>query len=606
MSKNNNYAGHLRELLILANRPYLEELPFVCLTILLIGFPNSIPDIYDILATANGTESYMSAIGNASLLFLFAYFGAASVTCIKNTKIAKVWKYFLYTVCILINGTCHYLLYNFNLSISPTWFIMLAETTSNESKEFIGQYIFSDAMISTLKYTFIYVAGIVVFEKAWGIVKQKCLCVQTLRQRTDLGVLTMILLLFALNSTSIYWKIHNATSYEQIQEMNTPKDPFSSVYTTIVSLTMMGNNVGDAITLNKNVFKNCTAYTTVKDSLNIIVVIGESHIKYHSQLYGYELETNPNLAKEHKAGRLHVFEDVITSSNMTSIALRNILCCNNSGENELWHEYPSFLTIFKKAGYKIFFWDNQRDFIRQDNYPFTLKTFLYQPGICNICNATTNNTIYTYDGELINSFIKTTGIPNSKHNLILFHLIGQHHSAEDRYPKDRFNKFHSSDIKRDAPYLGEKEKAYIANYDNATLYNDHVIGNIIEYFKDKNTILVYFSDHGEEVYDYRNQCARDHGKLTADKLKYQYDIPFWVWCSDAFNDCYPNKVEDIKAATKRPMIIDNVCHMLFNAGGIECRHYREELDVISDKYQNRKRAINRKYFYEDIRYPRKP
>ncbi len=128
----------------------------------------------------------------------------------------------------------------------------------------------------------------------------------------------------------------------------------------------------------------------------------------------------------------------------------------------------------------------------------------------------------------------------------------------------------------------------------------------IEYFKDKNTILVYFSDHGEEVYDYRNQCARDHGKLTADKLKYQYDIPFWVWCSDAFNDCYPNKVEDIKAATKRPMIIDNVCHMLFNAGGIECRHYREKLDVISDKYQNRKRAINRKYFYEDIRYPRKP
>ena len=47
------------------------------------------------------------------------------------------------------------------------------------------------------------------------------------------------------------------------------------------------------ITLNK---KNI-AYS--KSNIKIVLIIGESFNKYHSSLYGYRLNTNPNLMKEY-------------------------------------------------------------------------------------------------------------------------------------------------------------------------------------------------------------------------------------------------------------------------------------------------------------------
>ena len=48
------------------------------------------------------------------------------------------------------------------------------------------------------------------------------------------------------------------------------------------------------------------AITSDNDSLNIVLIIGESYIKYHSPLYGYYLNTTPNMLREHKNGQLFV------------------------------------------------------------------------------------------------------------------------------------------------------------------------------------------------------------------------------------------------------------------------------------------------------------
>lgn len=36
---------------------------------------------------------------------------------------------------------------------------------------------------------------------------------------------------------------------------------------------------------------------SANDSLNVVLIIGESYIKYHSPLYGYQLNTTPNLLR---------------------------------------------------------------------------------------------------------------------------------------------------------------------------------------------------------------------------------------------------------------------------------------------------------------------
>ena len=338
------------------------------------------------------------------------------------------------------------------------------------------------------------------------------------------------------------------------------------------------------------------------DDISIVVVIGESYIKSHSQLYGYELATTPNLCREENEGRLFVFDDVISSSNSTSIAMRNILCCNNSSADEQWYDYPNFMTIFKQSGYNVYFWSNQVDFAKKETFSFTLNSFLYNSKICEFAYTKRNLQSYKFDEDLIKSFSDSINYSLNKHNLIIFHLNGQHHDVRERFPSDKFKHFNADSINRDEPYLGIAEKEYIADYDNATLYNDYVLHKIIEEFRNSNSILIYLSDHGEEVYDYRNQKGRDQGPLTANKLKYQYEIPFMVWCSDIYKEKYREKVNAIKNAVNRPFISDNLCNMLFNLGGIETPYYRDSLDLISPNYKCKNRRINNDFVYENIRY----
>lgn len=60
-----------------------------------------------------------------------------------------------------------------------------------------------------------------------------------------------------------------------------------------------------------------------------------------------------------------------------------------------------------------------------------------------------------------------------------------------------------------------------------TLYNDYVIGEIVNYFSKMNATLIYLSDHGEEVFNYRDYKGRSPSEpLTRKLLNYQYDIPF--------------------------------------------------------------------------------
>ena len=62
----------------------------------------------------------------------------------------------------------------------------------------------------------------------------------------------------------------------------------------------------------KNAIKSTTKYikqernvtNTVTDSLDIVLVIGESYIKSHSSLYGYYLKTCPNMEEEKKGGSI--------------------------------------------------------------------------------------------------------------------------------------------------------------------------------------------------------------------------------------------------------------------------------------------------------------
>ena len=281
--------------------------------------------------------------------------------------------------------------------------------------------------------------------------------------------------------------------------------------------------------------------------------------------------------------------------------MKNIVCCNNSSSGEDCYDYPSFLTIFKQAGYDVYFWDNQKSMAENAVYSYTLNSFLYNPEICKVAYTKTNDQSFQYDEQIVDSFEENIGEPPGKHNIVLFHLNGQHTMPNERYPHNTFKHFTADSVKNDQPYITDEMKEQIAHYDNATLYNDYILNRIIRLFENSNTMLVYFSDHGEEVYDYRPQIGRTYGDITANILKYQYDIPFMIWCSNTFQKNNPATINAIKQAVNRPFITDNICNMLFNVAGIETPYYRDSLDLISPNYRCTERIIKQKYNYEYIR-----
>ncbi|MBO5864917.1 MAG: sulfatase-like hydrolase/transferase, partial [Bacteroidaceae bacterium] len=379
-------------------RPFLMELPLHLFFMKLMGVKAVLALI---MQRANALDeidkypTYLNLFGRIAILFLFAYIAATIITIIKNKVFKRIFKLLLYFLVVALFFVNAFIQMNFHLGITPTLFILLAETTASESSEFIQQYIFSDTMLPTLKILIISLVEIIVVEVLWSKIKKSRRVYEWIKgvpsyltKILSIGVLSF--LLFGIFSTNIYYRVHKAKSPDFVNGMLPPTDPLSSIYTSWVTLRMMSDNVADAIDINKMAYRTDGTYTTLDDSLNIVVVIGESYIKWHSQLYGYELATAPNMYREQQEGRLFVFNDVISSSKSTSISMRDIFSCNNNSVKEQWYNYPAFSAIFKKAGYNVYFWDNQRDFAKMETYSFTLNSFLYNPELQDIFYTQTN------------------------------------------------------------------------------------------------------------------------------------------------------------------------------------------------------------------------
>lgn len=315
----------------------------------------------------------------------------------------------------------------------------------------------------------------------------------------------------------------------------------------------------------------------------LIVVIGESHNKYHSSLYGYRHRTNPNL--EQMEG-LCVFNDVITSVNATSQSFKSFLSLASRDGDKRWCDVPLVPAIFKKAGYNVVFYSNQ--FVHDptnDLYDASCG-FFNHPSMRDKLFSHKNKYKYPYDGQLIDAYkaercrLESSDTPN----LIFFHLMGQHVRADERYPLER-----SHFLEKDYAYrkdLTSEQRKYVASYDNATLYNDSVLNQIIAMYADQDAMVIYFSDHGDEVYDFRDHVGRSYDFKTGGRqaIHHQMDIPFLIYSSDSCRSAHPLLCAKVERATNRPFMTDDLPHMLLEIGCIATPSYVPTRSLINEQY----------------------
>ena len=560
--------------------PIKNELPFLVLFFLLISL-SPIKFLIEGLSSAGAMDTivYTHLCRAMAISYLF--------TCIVYYSHKKWVKVLFLAIGCMLFGLNIFLWLVFHKIISPQIITLIGETNYTEASEFLSTFLLRGKGLLSLFILTITISIIIYVEKKKNFLQIKnatCFCI--------LSAIFLLSSAVGFYHFNVYYQIFKSKTVDDCQIGDI--FPFDALTATIYSLNAIRTTNNEMNFAIKVAEAEKGGSITEKDSLHIILIIGESYIKSHSQVYGYGLPTTPNLKLEEDNGNLFVFNNVVSPFNGTSPVLKNLFCCNSIAEGEKWYKSPFFPTCFKRSGYTINYWDNQRVTKSQGTWDFSMNSFLFDKRLCQISYSEAAPEGFPYDDQLISDFEKSGKKKNGKYVFDIFHLWGQHVDASERYPHDKFSRFSAKDIRNNEPYMTESKKQDIANYDNATYYNDYVINHIINLYRNENTVVVYFSDHGEEIYDYRDSKGRVEAAPGQEKnwLKYQFEVPFVIWCSDKYKALHPDIVRRIKASLNRPFMTDNTCHLLFDLAGLKTIYYRPERDLISPKFKPSKRIVN--------------
>lgn len=254
----------------------------------------------------------------------------------------------------------------------------------------------------------------------------------------------------------------------------------------------------------------------------VVIVIGESTNRLHMGLYGYHRDTNPKLSSI--KNELNVFDNVFASRPNTIESLEQVLTFANQHHPDLYKTKPSLMAMMKQAGYRSYWVSNQQTLTARNTM---LTTFAKQADQQVFLNTSRQQNAYSYDEKVLAPYTEILNRQDEK-KLIVVHLLGTHMKYAYRYP-EAYDVFH--DNKGLPKDLSADQVETINAYDNAVRYNDTIVYALIDRLKNKqqHSLLVYFSDHGEDVYDSARHDFQ--GRNEASPTYAMYAIPFIVWHS---------------------------------------------------------------------------
>lgn len=377
--------------------------------------------------------------------------------------------------------------------------------------------------------------------------------------------------------------------YEQLMQIPGGQSTFSAIQCTLLKLSKTSEESHSYWNKIQTINQEKGVASCSEDSINVVFVLGESFIKAHSSLYGYPLKTMPNMEKENENGNLFVFEDLVTPYNGTSNAMKNLFCLNDMSQGEKWYQSIYWPQLLKKAGYKLYLWDNQKNFDKHHGNTFYE---MYSHQVVNVCYDRMNETAYDYDEDIVADFKKNGYVNYGGKNYVWFHLMGQHFAFADKCPNDK-KVFQIKDIKRTDGYLTNEMKQVIVDYDNAVHYNDEVLKSIIDLFRNTNSVLVFISDHGEEAYDYRAKTSRPAMEtgLEREYAHCQYDVPLFVWCSDQYLEKHKDVIKELKSSKGHSSMSDKIGYSMLRLAQVKTKYYVPQRDITNMNFQKTKRTI---------------
>lgn len=319
----------------------------------------------------------------------------------------------------------------------------------------------------------------------------------------------------------------------------------------------------------------------------IVVVIGESETRHHMSLYGYNRNTTPLLSSRAKTS-LYVYKDVVSPQVHTIAVMRSVLTMAEREYPEYFTKRPSLFELFNRAGYNTYLISNQEF---SDKYKSSYDILL------SLANVKFNlATLKQHDDIILPCLNKIINDKKHKKKLIVIHLIGNHMAYKFRYPKEYIVFNNKKDgLVGNRPFRDLKAREMIDQYDNSVLYNDYIVNSIISSLEsetDTKSAMIYFSDHGEELYDYRDFAGHAYEKVTPPMC----EVPFLLWLSDT----YKRGQTDLVFDESRPYSTSDFIYSISDIAGLRYDGYDDTRSIFSSKFAPKERYVGDKK-YSDIK-----
>lgn len=322
--------------------------------------------------------------------------------------------------------------------------------------------------------------------------------------------------------------------------------------------------------MEKAFSKEITAENSDPEALYILV-IGESHSRRRSSLYGFPRETTPGLKKLYSQKKLFRFDNGVTPHVMTYLALPGLLTLAGS-DGAHFTRYPSLPDIFRRAGFKVWYIYNQMP-DKESALPFLTAAKRADHFI------SLSNPRKEHDLQILPEVEKIFRSPAQK-KLLILHLRGNHWKYADTFPEE---------MRHFSRTPGKSSKENILNeYDDSLRALDHFLCKLIQKIEKQkcNALLLYLADHGESLYEEDDFVGHTDLFPTAATA----EIPLFLWLSDTFPR--PELRKKITKSLNRPFLSSDLPHFFMELAGIKTAVFAPERSLINPLYKEMPRRVS--------------
>jgi heptose-I-phosphate ethanolaminephosphotransferase len=481
--------------------------PSSLMSFLLFWYLTSITQLLISLSGAASFEGFKDATITAFLWMIPVLLFPQQVKRITASLGIMLWLFAL-------PGFGYYLIYHQELTQSLMFIIF--ESNQSESTEYLQNYLSIGIVLSFIAFTLVplYI---------WTTIKPY----ENTRKPANITsfILTTLIFMTPVKRAIQYGDINAA--YKNLNRHLSVAPPWQLGFG--YSNYQLELKEVEAQLLNLNKISALKNFTETKKELptTVVLVIGESTTRVHMGLYGYGRDTTPKLSS--MKNELMVFENVFASRPNTIESLEQVLTFANQAQPDLYKTKPSLIAMMKQAGYKTYWITNQQTLTQRNTM---LTTFAKQADEQVFLNHARRQNAYSFDDKVLAPFAEKL-LKQDEKKLIIVHLLGTHMKYAYRYPAD-YNFFNNAEGIPEVISADSDKVTLVNEYDNAVRYNDYIVHALIQQLKQSTasatqSLLVYFSDHGEDVYDSAPHAFK--GRNEGAPTYAMYAVPFIVWHS---------------------------------------------------------------------------